>query len=79
MMRHDHQQIVMKADCTIEYDRGRIVLIGAPAAVHHEAGRIIRRFARSGRPFEIEDKAYGRIVLRRLRPKLAGTPRGQDG
>jgi hypothetical protein len=66
IMRHDHQQIIMKSDCTIAYDRGTIVLSGAPAAVHREGDRILRRFAHSARPYEIKNDTPGRIVLERL-------------
>ncbi len=72
MTRHCHQQIVMKSDCTIEYDCDSIVLSGTPATVHLEADRILRRFAHSARPYEIKNDTPGCIVLRRLYP-VGGT------
>ena len=73
--RHERQHIVMQCNCNIEYDRDAIVLSGRSDAVHVEAAKILRRFAHSGRPFQIQAETPERMVLRRIR-EGSGDERG---
>lgn len=50
-------------ECKIKYETDTIELRGDVQAIHIEAGRILRRFANSLRPYEVETDTADRIVL----------------
>lgn len=50
-------------ECTIKYETDTIELCGDVQAIHVEASRILRRFANSLRPYEVETDTADRIVL----------------
>lgn len=47
----------------IEYQGGRIILIGDVCSIHDEADRIVRQFRFSGRPYELSQESQHRVVL----------------
>jgi len=49
--------------CTIRFTAGGIVLSGAADAVHAEASKILRRFAFSGKPYEVKSDTPEQVVL----------------
>ena len=49
--------------CSIKYETDTIELCGDVQAIHIEAGRILRRFANSLRPYEVETDTAERVVL----------------
>ena len=50
-------------ECSIKYESDTIELCGDVQAIHVEATRILRRFANSQRPYEVETDTAERIVL----------------
>lgn len=50
-------------ECSIKYETDTIVLCGDVQAIHREATKILRRFANSLRPYEVETDTAERIVL----------------
>ena len=53
------------AGCRIRFTADGIILSGAAEAIHAEADKILRRFAYSGRPYEIKTDTSERVVLGR--------------
>jgi hypothetical protein len=53
-----------RSACTVLYEGDEIVLVGAAAAIHLEAKKILRRFAHSSRPYELKSDGTQRVVLR---------------
>jgi hypothetical protein len=51
------------SECTIRYRGNHIILSGSVDAVHMEAERILRRFAHSGRPYQVKSDRADCIVL----------------
>lgn len=52
-----------RSDYTITYSGAKIVLEGANEAIHLEAEKIIKRFAYSPNPYQIESNAEYCVVL----------------
>lgn len=50
-------------DCSIKYETNTIELCGDVQAIHIEASKILRRFANSLRPYQVETETAERIVL----------------
>ncbi len=50
-------------ECSIKYATDTIELCGDVQVIPIEAGRILRRFANSLRPYEVETDTAERIVL----------------
>ncbi|MFQ6021812.1 MAG: hypothetical protein ACE5NW_03745 [Acidiferrobacterales bacterium] len=51
------------SNCTIRYDTDMIVLSGEMQTIHLEADKILRRFAYSAKPYEVQTATVDRIVL----------------
>lgn len=51
------------SSCTIQYDTDMIVLSGEMRVIHVEADRILRRFAYSAKPYDVQTDTADRIVL----------------
>lgn len=49
--------------CTIRFAADGIILTGATEAIHSEADKILRRFAFSGKPYEMKSDTPERVVL----------------
>ena len=49
--------------CTISYHSDLIVLSGDKQAIHNEADKILRRFAHSARPYQVQEDTADRVVL----------------
>lgn len=47
----------------IEYEGGRIILIGDVSSIHVEADRIVRQFQFSARPYQLCREGEHRLVL----------------